>query len=236
MINKRWCLPMLVAGLAAGPVAAEMSGQLAYVSDYRFRGLSQSAEDMALQGAVEFSLPYGAYAGTWASSVDFADGDQASTELDLYTGIGGSWSDHVDWGLALSLYTYPGASSALDYDYFEILPSLALSGDVGSIELSAAYSPEFFGRAGESYYVHLMLSAKLPAQWTLTAGAGKQYIQRNQRFGVPDYVDWRIGVERPALGLTWSVTAVGTDIDGVDCFGGADTCDEAVVAAAMITF
>src|SRR6185295_14762240 len=76
----------LVAGLLAlsGVSQAQFSSTWTAVSDYDFRGFSQSAKDPALQGSADYAFGDSGFSvGAWASNVDFSpvDGD---VELDLY--------------------------------------------------------------------------------------------------------------------------------------------------------
>src|SRR3546814_1231807 len=59
-----------------------VSGSATVVSDYRFRGFSQSNEEAAIQGGITVSHDSGLYLGTWGSSIGFANG----TEIDVFGG------------------------------------------------------------------------------------------------------------------------------------------------------
>jgi uncharacterized protein (TIGR02001 family) len=62
----------------------EFSANVAITTDYRFRGISQTNEDPAIQGGFDYAYaPYSFYAGVWASSLEFGLGapDNASTEM-----------------------------------------------------------------------------------------------------------------------------------------------------------
>lgn len=66
----------LAVGAGAPALAAEdshFSANVAVTSDYRFRGVSQSAKDPALQGGVDYTHPTGLYLGAWGSTIDFGD-------------------------------------------------------------------------------------------------------------------------------------------------------------------
>ena len=66
----------------------EIAGNVALVTDYRFRGISQSDEDIAIQGGFDAGWDNVIYVGVWGSSVDFDsnDGFDGSLELDYYVG------------------------------------------------------------------------------------------------------------------------------------------------------
>src|SRR5690554_4324388 len=73
---------LLSAGLMlAGNASAEVSGSVTVVSDYLFRGVTQTNENPALQGGVTWNHDSGFYAGAWGSSISWlsdADPDVSS--------------------------------------------------------------------------------------------------------------------------------------------------------------
>ena len=112
---------------AEGPVT--VSGSVALVSDYRFRGVSQSDKGMAIQGGITATHESGAYVGTWASNLaGWGQFGGANMELDLFAGyaipLGGATLDvgRADTAarsyIALSIALRPGRSknmSASEY-------------------------------------------------------------------------------------------------------------------------
>src|SRR5450830_2197840 len=67
----------------------ELSFNLAGVSDYRYRGISQTRLNPALQGGADYvNNPTGLYAGTWLSTIKWVKdgGGDGSVEWDLYAG------------------------------------------------------------------------------------------------------------------------------------------------------
>jgi|SRR5688572_13433455 len=101
----------LATGLLAlsGVSQAQFSSTWTVVSDYDFRGFSQSAKDPALQGSADYAFgETGFSVGAWASNVDFEpfDGD---IELDLYANYVGTINDTFAWTAGLTYYMYPGS-------------------------------------------------------------------------------------------------------------------------------
>ncbi len=67
----------------------EVSFNAAMTSDYRYRGISQSRLQPALQGGADYvNNPTGFYAGTWLSTIKWIDdaGGSDGVEWDLYAG------------------------------------------------------------------------------------------------------------------------------------------------------
>ena len=76
------------AETGAGESAHQFTANVALVSDYRFRAISQSFNEPAIQGGFDYSHASGFYAGTWASSVSdnlYLNG--AGIEWDFYGGF-----------------------------------------------------------------------------------------------------------------------------------------------------
>lgn len=101
--------PMCALALAALVVpalpvqAAGLEYNIGVVSDYVWRGVSQTDNHAAVQGGVDAKHESGLYAGAWASTVDFDDVD---VELDLYAGFAlktrGGWG----WDIGVIGYRY----------------------------------------------------------------------------------------------------------------------------------
>ena len=66
------------------PKPITVSGSAAIVSDYRFRGVSQSDRALAVQAGLTVSHESGLYVGTWASNLaGWGTFGGSNTELDL---------------------------------------------------------------------------------------------------------------------------------------------------------
>ncbi|MEC9482832.1 MAG: TorF family putative porin [Halomonas sp.] len=118
--------------------AAEVSANVGVVSNYFFRGVTQTDDGAAVQGGLDYGHESGFYAGTWASTVDFGssledtDGDGqfdtysddgTSYEIDFYLGYGGSIGD-LGYDVGYIYYAYPDADDA---DFGELYGSLTYS-------------------------------------------------------------------------------------------------------------
>jgi uncharacterized protein (TIGR02001 family) len=124
----------------APPAPFTVSGSVALVSDYRFRGVSQTDEEMAVQGGISVSHESGLYVGTWASNLSgWGQFGGANMELDVFGGfklpVGGGTLD-----LGMTWYMYPGGADKTDFAE----PYVKLSGTLGPVSLLAgvAYAPK----------------------------------------------------------------------------------------------
>ena len=111
------------------------------MTDYRFRGVSQTDEELAVQGGVTVSHASGAYVGTWASNLaGWGTFGGSNTELDIYGGYAAEVTPGVKLDVGLTWYMYPGGADTTDFAE----PYVKLSGDVGpaSVLVGVAYAPK----------------------------------------------------------------------------------------------
>jgi len=105
------CAPRTGFGQDAAATAHSVSGNIALVSDYRFRAISQTYGQPAVQGGLDYAAPDGGfYLGTWASSVSgnlYMNG--AGLEWDFYGGYKFAPVDALNLDVGLYEYVYPGA-------------------------------------------------------------------------------------------------------------------------------
>jgi len=258
-------LPATIAGavvgvaLAAAPVAGqeeetsevfpgEVTGGVALTSDYVFRGISQTDGEPAIQGSLEYAIETGiagssAYAGFWGSNVDFDDGGEAHVEIDVLFGLRGDVGDTgFSWDLGAIYYWYPGASSRLDYDYWEIVPQVGYEiNDLVSVSALYGFSPEFFGDTGLAHYVQggVSVTPDLPFQGfdlSLDGTVGYQWIEDNSRAGAEDYLNWSLGATVSVKGLDFTVAYTDTDLSRSDCFSNTNLCEGRVIFAVGAAF
>ncbi len=116
------------AALAAGlfPVAASaqqeekqavtLSGAATLASDYRFRGVSQSDKEMAIQGGLTLAHESGLYAGVWASNLSgWGTFGGANMELDLIGGYKAPIAENATLDVGMVWYMYPGGIDESDF-------------------------------------------------------------------------------------------------------------------------
>ncbi len=152
----------------------ELSGNVALVSDYRFRGVSFSDGDIALQGGLDLGHSSGFYVGTWASSIS---GGTAFGELELnvYGGYSADVTDGVTVDVGLLYYIYPtGDVVGADTDYFEPYASVSTTLGPVSATLGAAYAWEQDSLGGDdNIYVYTDFETAIPeTPFTLSAHLG----------------------------------------------------------------
>lgn len=189
--------------LAAGAGPWDFSANIGAVSNYMWRGVTQSDNQPAVQGGLDVAHESGFYAGTWASNVDFGAGN-ANYELDVYAGFDFSLPDeNASLGLNTTYYAYPDQPGD-SIDFWEI----GLSGgyDFGAAAVSAGVQYTVWGGKandnalwddGDLYY---SASLDIPLPYDFSFGVfGGYYDFKNST--VP-YTD-PVGVNKTASADYW---------------------------------
>lgn len=229
-----------------------ISGNLVFTTDYLFRGISQTDNDPAVQGIVEFTYTFNdylvPYVSLWGSNVDFGEppfgGDRASAEFDLNAGLRGAHglSERYSllWDIGVTHYFYPEAADSANYDYVDFGPFVQFKTPWVTPGVGYRFSPDNFGDSGNASYLYGTLNVPVPLtaftdkyEVGLFGRFGRQWVSRNTVFGVPDYNEWNLGATLtyvPWL-LDFSVSYNDTDIDREDCVGGTKLCQSRVVVS-----
>ncbi|MEJ2105777.1 MAG: TorF family putative porin [Acidiferrobacteraceae bacterium] len=170
----------LLAGMSAPVLADGLSGNVALVSDYVWRGVEQSpGAAPTMQGGMDYET--GAFSfGTWGSSL--AEG---GTEIDLY----GAYSfGPVSVG---AIYYYFPTGSLGNSGSTEV----NVSGDAGPVSLMASYATDV---SGNPYYLEASYSHGFgKVSLDLHAGYGETYTTSSGGAAF----DYSIGVSGSAGGL-----------------------------------
>lgn len=192
------------------------SASVALSSDYVWRGYSQTDNEPAISGSLDYGHSSGFYLGTWASNVDFPVGDdQAHIEIDLYGGFAGEFGDSgVGYDIGVLRYMYPGTDGI---DWNEVYGSLSYS----FFTLGVAHSSDVYSTSENGTYYNLGFDYGLPADINLSAAVG-YYDYDDDVFGSgnPDSAtDYRIGLAKDLAGFGFDVSYTDTDSDGEDLYG-----------------
>jgi uncharacterized protein (TIGR02001 family) len=220
------------------PSTVTVSGSVTLVSDYRFRGVSLSGGDPAIQGGVTVTHDSGFYVGTWASSIDDGGTDfYGDAEVDLFGGWSGSVSEGIGLDVGLLYYAYPSNAKGVDAEYFE--PYATVSGTLGPVQakLGVNYAWDQKSLADDSLYVHTELSSGIPTT-PVTLAAHLGYTDGSLAptllagTGDDSAFDWSLGASATVLGkLTLGVSYVGVEGPTIDGF-----TDDAVVFSVGASF
>lgn len=89
-----------------------VTGNATLISDYRFRGFTQTDFGPALQGGFDVAHKSGFYLGNWNSNVLQGLYNGASLEMDFYGGYKAEIAKDVGYDLGLIYYYYPKSGAA----------------------------------------------------------------------------------------------------------------------------
>lgn len=203
------CVLALVLSFCAAPALAQetpvsFGGEIGVVSDYRFRGLSLSDEEPALQGGLTASHESGVYAYVWASTI--ADYAGADIELDYAVGWAGTLGG-LEADISVQLFTYPGAH---DVAYLEIPASVSRQAGALRWTLGGAYAPaqDALGDEDNVYGFGALAWETKPANFELRVG------YEDGAYAPLGKWDWSAGASRAFGPLTAGVAYVDSDAAG----------------------
>lgn len=210
------------------PSDITITGTAAVVSQYRFRGLSQSNNQPVVQGSMTVSHSSGLYVSVWgssASSNDFNDSpiDIGGTEIDVYGGfakeLGGVKVDVGVYG-----YIYPGSKNLIGFqnaNYVEVYGSVAKTLGPVTAKAGVYYAPaqkvfnlNFSSPSRHNTYVYGELSSGIPGTPLALhghlghTGGGFDYFKQ--------YIDYSVGVSYTWKALTLDASFVGTNVSRTD--------------------
>ena len=164
----------LVIGLLAlsGVSQAQFSSTWTAVSDYDFRGYSQSAKDPALQGSADYAFGDSGFSlGAWASNVKF-DGYDGNIELDLYANYVGKINDTFAWTAGITRYNYPDSSESSTElaigEYFEAYVGF----NAGNFSAKQWYSNDFYESGESAQYTEVNYTQPIGDKFSLNFHAG----------------------------------------------------------------
>ena len=200
--------------LISATVNADFSGTLSLTSDYDYRGFSQSAEDFAIQGSLEYENDSGFYACAWGSSLDWGEDSDADIEIDYFIGFSREIGDSgISWDVGYLAYTYPGLSSVNFGEFYG-----GFSWDTFSLRLY--YSSDFGGVGQSAWYLEGGYSYKWDCGWSVLVNGGYSFGNAFEviepfgiiPFGNPDYWNYGAGVRYTHDHLYLELKVVGTDL------------------------
>ena len=191
--------------ISATMASAEITGNLGLVSDYRFRGVSQTQNAPAVQGGVDYSHASGFYAGNWNSSVSsqlYSTG--AGVENDVYFGFRRRVANNVTIDVGSMNYYYPRAvnGTTTDFNTNEVYVGAGL-GDVVTARYSQSLG-NYFGTANskDSSYVQIDAAVPVASKVSLVGHIGRADVKNSAAL---NYTDYNVGVSYDLSG--WAVSA-----------------------------
>ena len=124
-------------------------------SNYIWRGLTQTENEAAVQGGIDYSGDNGFYIGTWASNVNYGPSDVYSYEHDVYAGFAFD-TGAISWDVGYLYYNY---DKEANFDFGEVYVGAGIGGFSAKLNVLAnTEADEEEGQDfgfGEAYYLSL---------------------------------------------------------------------------------
>lgn len=212
-----------------------VSYNVAVASQYRYRGLSQTRFDPALQGGADYTHnPSGFYAGTWLSTIKWTKdlGGDGDVEVDLYAGKRGQLSEEISYDVGGLYYWYPSNDLNPNANTFE------LYGQVGFGPAYLKYShatTNLFGTPDSKQSGYLDLGANVPVSegLVLNLHVGRQRVKNN---GALSYTDYKVGLTKDFGVASVSLAWIRADTDSYLSPSGRNLGKSAAVLSVSKTF
>ncbi|MDH4565585.1 hypothetical protein E8E95_02700 [Pseudomonas sp. BN414] len=213
---------------------------LAVLSDYRTRGISQTQNDPAAQAGATLIHSSGLYVGAWTSNVDYGFGLKTRQEVDYYAGWYWQATDEVNLDLGYIKYSYPKESQFNQSEVYAILGAYGF-------KLAAYYSNDastVFGEDQDALYSYVGYETRLPLEVGLELRYGRMDFKDPMFWSTngdstDSYHEWEAKLTRDFLGVTWGLSYVDTDLSEAECasnYGFTDVCTATWVASASKSF
>jgi uncharacterized protein (TIGR02001 family) len=192
--------------------AHEVSYNAAVTTDYRYRGISQSALDPALQGGADYAhSPSGFYLGTWLSTIKWVKdaGGDGNIEWDFYGGKKGQITPEISYDVGGLYYWYPSNSLSTNANTFELYAQLGY----GPAYIKYSHSTTtLFGTPNSKYSGYLDIGANFEVydKWMLNLHAGHQSVNHNSALS---YTDYKIAVSKDFGVCTLALAAIYANTD-----------------------
>lgn len=211
-----------IALLVSAPVIAQEGSSLTanagITNNYIWRGLTQTMNEAAISGGIDYAAESGFYVGTWVSNVSFAPSDVFSYEHDIYFGFSGG--DTVTYDVGYLYYNYDDIA---EFDFGEIYATLGFGNfSISAFVLANTEADEGPGQDfgfGKSHYLSLDYTVPLRNELELAFHIGRHDGDFSEHFnGVPgDYVDYSVSLSKGGFSFTISDTDLANDqADGLD--------------------
>ena len=188
-----------------------LSFNVGAITDYRYRGISQSRLNPALQGGIDFAHKSGFYLGAWGSTIKWIKdaGGDANVEIDVYGGYKFE-AGPVAWDVGLLTYNYPSNKLNPSANTTELYGA----GTMGPVTLKYSHSlTNLFGFADSkgSGYLDASASFDIGNGWSVAPHIGHQKVKNNS---AASYTDYSLTLGKDfGNGFSASAAVVGTDAE-----------------------
>jgi uncharacterized protein (TIGR02001 family) len=157
------------------------------ISEYRYRGVSQSNLKPAVQGGLDYAHKSGFYVGAWASSIKWLR--ESNLELDVYGGYKGELRPGLAYDAGVLRYQYLDSAFANTTEVYG-----ALTYGMFTAKYSRS-TTNLFGTDNSkgSGYLDLSASIDLGNGLSLVPHVGRQLVKNN---GAASYTDYALTLNK----------------------------------------
>jgi len=194
---KKTTLALAMGLMISGAANAALEANIGATSNYLWRGDTQTNDDAAISGGLDYSHDSGAYLGIWTSNLD--DG----AETDYYAGFAGETEGGLGYDLGYIYYAY---SDSGDADFAEVYGNVTVSGITAGVALQVSNQ----GADADSKYYSLSKSFELTDGFGLTATGGKYDVD-----GGSDYSHLTFDVTKDDFTFSLSKAGSGSGDDSI---------------------
>jgi len=207
--------------------ANPLSFNVGLFSEYRYRGISQTRFNPAVQGGADYAFPSGFYVGTWLSNIKWikdagqintVDVGSANIEWDIYGGYKGEIVKDFTYDVGVLTYYYPSnkyknITNASNANTTEIYGALTYG--PATVKYSHAVTTLFgVGDSKNSGYLEAAATFDLGSGFGITPHVGYQRVTGNVAGvsnSVYSYTDYALtGTKDFGNGFVVSLAAMGT--------------------------
>lgn len=204
--------PCAVLAQEAPEAESPLSWEVSAVSDYLFRGVSQTNEKPTLQANATWTFASGVYVSGALSGVDFGE-DSPDLEVDYTLGYGHALTDAVALDLSVNRYSYPGYSEMAYNEW------VAVATIQDTYALTVGYSNDVWNSGTTGMYYGVGAEWPLPRDFALSASVGRNVFREPEIVEAVNYTDWSIAVSKALGPVNVSLGYFGTDSRARDSFG-----------------
>lgn len=255
---KKSLIALALVSAFAAPAFAEEASPLSFnvgaVSDYVFRGISQTQGKPALQAGVDYAHASGLYVGAWGSTVNWVDRSDYTYkkdndfEVDLYGGYKGAVGD-FSYDVGMIRYFYPGkfastpsgglnavgpdtteAYVSVGWKFVTLKYNQALTSFIGWGDTTSATTSKGSG------YTDLTVTYPVDPTLNVIAHVGRQTVKNNTLLG--SYTDYKLGVTKDVgfgvVGLAYTDTSGKAEVRNGDYNWSGKNVAKGVVALSFL--
>ncbi len=221
-MNLKSKIALAALALTAGSSAmAQLAYNVGVVSEYRYRGIAQTAGEPAVQGGVDYAHASGLYLGAWGSNVSWIKDDGAkkgNVELDFYGGYKGAITKDLAFDVGYLRYEFVGnkykdistatANANTDEAY------VGLTYGPATFKYSYAFSNLFgFADSKGSTYADLSATFDLGKGFSVVPHIGVQDIKGPNASGY-SYIDYAVTLNKDfGAGFAGSLALISVHAD-----------------------